>query len=142
MAKMTTNHYIQRRILTAKITSTMSSMSPSKKSNKKSIQATYHRAVQRKTNLEVTGEEKPKTRLRRRKANKRLCWQPLATVVRAQKAILRPPRRRKASFTCPRRKKSHFAPSLDEKYQLPTYRARKKFNSVCENTFIPTRIDK
>ena len=33
----------------------------------------YRRAVRRKANLEVTGEEKPKTRLRRRKANKRLC---------------------------------------------------------------------
>ena len=31
------------------------------------------RAVRRKVNLEVTGEEKPKTCLRRRKANKRLC---------------------------------------------------------------------
>ena len=29
--------------------------------------------VRRKANLEVTCEEKPKTRLRRRKANKRLC---------------------------------------------------------------------
>ena len=33
----------------------------------------YRHAVRRKDNLEVTGEEKPKTRLRRRKANKRLC---------------------------------------------------------------------
>ena len=33
----------------------------------------YRRAVRRKANLEVTGEEKPKTRLRRRKANKGLC---------------------------------------------------------------------
>ena len=33
----------------------------------------YRRAVRRKANVEVTGEEKPKTRLRRRKANKRLC---------------------------------------------------------------------
>ena len=33
----------------------------------------YRRAVRRKANLEVTGDEKPKTRLRRRKANKRLC---------------------------------------------------------------------
>ena len=57
----------------------------------------YRRAVQRKVNLEVTGEEKPKTCLRRRKANKRLC--------REKKASLRPPRRRKASFTCFRRKK-------------------------------------
>ena len=31
----------------------------------------YRPAVQRKTNLEITGEEKPKTRLRRRKPNKR-----------------------------------------------------------------------
>ena len=30
----------------------------------------YHRAVRRKANLEVTGEEKPITRLRRRKASK------------------------------------------------------------------------
>ena len=29
--------------------------------------------TKKKANLEVTGEEKPKTRLRRRKANKRLC---------------------------------------------------------------------
>ena len=33
----------------------------------------YHRTVRRKVNLEVTGEEKPKTCLRRTKANKRLC---------------------------------------------------------------------
>ena len=33
----------------------------------------YHRAVRRKANLKVTGEEKRKTRLRRRTANKRLC---------------------------------------------------------------------
>ena len=33
----------------------------------------YRRAVRRKANLEVTGEEWPKTRLRRRKVNKRLC---------------------------------------------------------------------
>ena len=33
----------------------------------------YRHAVRRKANLEVTGVEKPKTRLRRRKANKRLC---------------------------------------------------------------------
>ena len=33
----------------------------------------YRRSGRRKANLEVTGEEKPKTRLRRRKANKRLC---------------------------------------------------------------------
>ena len=33
----------------------------------------YRRAVWRKANLEVTGEEKPKTRLSRRNGNKRLC---------------------------------------------------------------------
>ena len=33
----------------------------------------YRSTVRRKDNLEATGEEKPKTRLRRRKANKRLC---------------------------------------------------------------------
>ena len=32
----------------------------------------YRRAIQKKANLEVTGEEKPKTRLRK-KADKRLC---------------------------------------------------------------------
>ena len=33
----------------------------------------YRRTVRRKANLEVTGEEKPKTCLRRKKTNKRLC---------------------------------------------------------------------
>ena len=93
----------------------------------------YRRAVRKKANLEVTGDEKPKMRLRRRKANKRPC---------REKSQFTPSRRRKASFTCLRRKKSQFAPSLDEKSQLPTFRARKKFNSVSENTFIRARIDK
>ena len=39
----------------------------------KNMNRVYRRAVRRKVNLEVTGEEKPKTRLRRRKANKRFC---------------------------------------------------------------------
>ena len=58
---------------------------------------TYRHAVRRKANLEVTGEEKPKTRLKRRKANK--------SALSRKKASLGPPRRRKASFTCLRRKK-------------------------------------
>ena len=64
-------------------------------------------AVWRKANLEVTGEEKPKTRLRRRKANKRLC-------------------RKKSQFAPSQTKKSQFAPSPDEKLQQMTFRARKK----------------
>ena len=44
----------------------------------------YRRAVRRKDNLEVTGEEKPKTRLRRRKAS--------FTCLRRKKASLRRPR--------------------------------------------------
>ena len=67
------------------------------RSQLKPITISYRRAVRRKANLEVTGEEKPKTRLRRRKANKRLC--------REKKGSLGPPRRRKASFTCLGRKK-------------------------------------
>ena len=63
------------------------------------------------------------------------------TAVSRKKVIWRPPRGRKASFIC-LRQKSQFAPSLDEKSQLPTFRARKKFNSVSENSFIRTRIDK
>ena len=54
----------------------------------------YRRVVRRKANLEVTDVEKPKTRLRRRKANKRHLSQA---------------------------KKSQFAPSPDEKLQQTVF---------------------
>ena len=82
---------------------------------------TYRRAVRRKANLEVTGEEKPKTRLRRRKANKRLC---------REKSQFAPSQTKKSQFHLSQTKKSQFAPSSGEKLQQSTFRERKKSKSL------------
>ena len=72
----------------------------------------YRRAVQRKANLEVTGEEKPKTRLRRRKANKRLGREkkPVCTLPYEEKPV-----------SLVSVEKSQFAPSPDEKLQQTAF---------------------
>ena len=59
-------------------------------------QEIYRRAVRRKPNLEVTGEEKPKTRIRRRKPNKRLF---------REKSKFAPSGTKKASLTFARQRK-------------------------------------
>ena len=66
----------------------------------------YRRTVRRKANLEVTGEEKPKTRLRRRKANKRLF-------------------REKSQFTPSQTKKSQFHLSQTKKKTVCAVLGRK-----------------
>ena len=75
------------------------------------------RAVRRKDNLEVTGEEKPKTRLRRRKANKRLC--------REKKPVWALPDEEKP-VSLVSDEKSQFAPSSGDVLQQSTFRAKKK----------------
>ena len=68
-------------------------------------------------NLEVTGEEKPKTRLRRRQANKQLC--------REKKPVCAlPDEERPISLVSD--EKSQFAPSSGEKLQQTTFHSRKK----------------
>ena len=80
-------------------------------------ETTYRRAIRRKTNLEVTGEEKPKTRLRRRKVKKRLC---------REKSQFGCSQMKKSQFHLSQTKKSLFAPSSGEELQQTTFRARKK----------------
>ena len=75
---------------------------------------TYRRAVRRKANLEVAGEEKPKMRLRRRKANKRLCREkkPVWALPDEEKPVSLVSDEKKISLGRPRAKncnKRHFA---------------------------------
>ena len=79
--------------------------------------AMYRRTVRRKANLEVTGEEKPKTLLRRRKANRRLC--------REKKPVCALPDQEKP-VSLVSDEKSQFEPSLGEKLQQTKFCARKK----------------
>ena len=81
----------------------------------------YRRVVRREANLEVTGEEKPKTRLRRRKANKRLC--------REKKPVWALPDEEK-TVSLVSDEKSQFAPSSGEKLQQATFHTRKKSKSL------------
>ena len=81
----------------------------------------HRRAVRRKANLEVTGEEMPKTRLRRRKDNKRLC--------REKKPVWALPDEEKP-VSLVSDEKSQFEPTSGEKLQQTTFRARKKSKSL------------
>ena len=75
---------------------------------------TYRRAVRRKANFEVTGEEKP------------------TNGFVAKKASLRPPRRRKASFTCLRRKKASLRRPRTKNYNKRHFAREKNRNLLAK----------
>ena len=85
----------------------------------------YRRVVRRKSNLEVTGEEKPKTRLRRRKDNKRLCHEKSQFAPsQTKKSQFHLSQTKKASLRRPRTKnynKRHFARKKTNKKHLRDY---------------------
>ena len=94
--------------------------------NKNKKNFVYRRAVRRKANLEVTGEEKPKTSLRRRKANKRLCREkkPVWALPDEEKPVSLVSDEKKASLRRPRTKnynKRHFAHKNTNKKHLRDY---------------------
>ena len=87
-----------------------------------------HTFAQYEENLEVTGEERPKTRLRPRKAIKRLC---------REKSLFVPSQMNKSLFHFSHAKKSQFEAFLDEKSQLMT----KKNPFLLVKILLRTRID-